>query len=225
MILDGVYRKKGNYIILNQLRYKGKNYNSIKKEVIDSISARTLDHRLEELTDIEVLRRELSEEMVPIKKKYSLTSKGIILLTFFEVLKQMFNNELKTSDFLDKFEDELEQNKNLNFGNVWNNFSKSIKKKEVIYTIRKEKPNKILKIERAGITVETDKGLDEISYENIENAWYSLVTKGFLQQQNHKDATYRSSFILTLFSQLPYVKVDEKGPLTIRLQNKSRDLT
>ncbi|KKL76699.1 hypothetical protein LCGC14_2042300 [marine sediment metagenome] len=70
MILDGIYRKKGNYIILNQLRYKGKNYNSIKRQVIDSISARTLDHRLEDLTDSEVLRSELLEEKGPIKKKY-----------------------------------------------------------------------------------------------------------------------------------------------------------
>ncbi|KKM91761.1 hypothetical protein LCGC14_1225230, partial [marine sediment metagenome] len=156
---------------------------------------------------------------------YSLTSKGIILLTFFEVLEQMFNNELKSREFLNKFEDELEQNKKLNFGKVWSIFAKFVKIKKVIYTLRKEKANKILKIEKVGITIETDKGKDNISYENIENAWYSFVTKGFLQQQNHKDATYRSSFILALFSQLPYVKVDEKGPLTIRLQNKPRDLT
>lgn len=217
-MLERDYRKKGNYLILSQLRYKGKNYNSIKKEVINSISARTLDHRLEELTELKTLTNKIFEDKVPIGKKYSLTSKGIILLTFFEVLELLFNNKLPTQEFLSKFEDELERNKNLNFGKVWETLVNLLKKNRVIHTISKNLPNKILKIDRRGITIETHKGIDAISYEKIEGAWYNLVTKGFLQQMNHKDATYRSSFILALFSQLSYVRIDEKGPLTIRLK-------
>ena len=57
-----------------------------------------------------------------------------------------------------------------------------------------------------------------IPIDKIEHAWINFVENGHLEQKDHIAATYRSSFILMLFSQLPFVKVDEGPPLLIKLE-------
>jgi DNA-binding HxlR family transcriptional regulator len=219
MIIDELFRKKGNYYILKALRYRGTNYNSIKDEVKGRISARTLDHRLNELTKFHILKEETIENKGPIKKKYSITEKGIIVLTTYEMIIDLIQNEMARDQFLEKFEENLEKNRKYNFENIWLELKDLISEKEVLFTLKKRKPNRILNVTDTGIVVETHKGEDKISIEMIEEAWNNLVNDGILYQKDYNKASYRSSFILSLFSELPYISASQKSPISVKLMN------
>ena len=221
MTIDELIRKKGTYSILKQLKIKSLNYNSIKRNLQEKISARTLDFRLKKLTQLGILECRMFNDSVPIKKKYSLTYKGLIALTCFESLENMIDNNAPPEDYLNKFSALLAKNANLNFNQVWEQLKKTLSNKKVLYTLKKEKANKIIKFDNAGITVETAEGEDKIGIEKIEEAWVNFVDKGFLQQKDYSEASYRSSFILALFSQLPFVEVNEGPPISINLHFKS----
>ncbi len=215
MSIDDLIGKKGNYQILKMLKFKALNYNTIKKRIIENFSARTLDFRLKELTNSGLLNRKILNEIGPIRIKYSLTNKGLIILTCFEVLEQLIAGQILPEEFQKEFSLKLTKNANLNFDKVWRQLKNILEDKKILYTLNKENPNKLLMIDDTGITVETSKGEDKIPISNIKEAWINFVEKGSLQQNEHKLATYRSSFILALFSQLPFVKVDKGPPLTI----------
>lgn len=218
MITENLFKKKGTYLILNLLKYKGLYYNSIKKEVEKYFSARTLDFRLKELLNFGIIDVEIKRDIIPNRKKYCLTDKGIISLTSFQVMEQLMNNQITPDEFLNKFSVQLLKNEKINFNKIWRELKNILKEKKILLTLKKKKPNRIKKIDDTGIIVKTEKGEDEISIKTLEEAWENFVKDGYLQQNEHFKASYRSSFILTLFSQLPFVKVDNGPPISIRLE-------
>ena len=218
MSLDEIIRKKGNYLILKKLKFKPLNYNLIKKNIIAKISARTLDFRLKELTQFCLIESKILDKTDPVRKKYSLTKKGLIFLSSFEALEQLINNQILPEDFNDKFSSRLVKNIYLNFDKIWKELKDILLYKKILYTLKTKSPNEILEINDTGIVVKTKEGIDKIPIDKIENAWINFVKDEYLERNNHNKATYRSSFMLTLFSQLPFVKVDDGPPLTIKLQ-------
>jgi DNA-binding HxlR family transcriptional regulator len=217
MTIDELIRKKGTFSILKQLKIKSLNYNSIKRNLQEKISARTLDFRLKKLTQLGILECRMFDASIPIKKKYCLTHKGLITLTCFESLENMIDNNAPPEDYLNKFSALLAKNANLNFNQVWEQLKNTFSDKKVLYTLKKEKTNKIIKFDDTGIVVETAEGEDKIPIEKIEEVWVNFVYNGILQQKDYSEASYRSSFMLALFSQLPFVQVNEGLPLSIKL--------
>ena len=218
MSLDNLIKKKGNYSILKLLKYKARYYNSIKKHIVEKISARTLDFRLKELTQAGLLKTEIFEKPGPLRKKYSLTKKGMIFLTCLEALDPLIADKIKPEEFQNKLQILLNNMEIVNFENVWSELKDILSKEDILYTLKKKRQNKIREIDDSGILIETNKGVDKIAIKKIKNAWLNLVEKGELLHSDYEASTYRSSFILTLFSQLPYVKINEGPPLSISLE-------
>ena len=110
------------------------------------------------------------------------------------------------------------ENRCSDFNYVWEQLKKIILEKKIIYTLKQNKPNKIIGMDNKGITVETEKGEALIAIHLIEDAWHSFIREGSLERNDHEKSTYRSSFMLALFSQLPFVEVDKSPPLSLRLK-------
>ncbi|MHA1395904.1 MAG: winged helix-turn-helix transcriptional regulator [Promethearchaeota archaeon] len=217
MSITNFIRKKGNFEILKVLKIKNKNYNSIKKEIVSFISPRTLDYRLRELVQMGIIQYFVFEENKGVKKKYSLTRKGIFILTMFEILDNLIKSDIFPKLTHEIFLNQLNKNLNLNFGEVWKKLKDILKKEKIIYTLKQKKPNKIVNFNDTSIFIETEKGNDKIRTEIIEDAWYNFVNDGILYRNEHNKASYRSSFIFALFSKLPFVKVSKNPPLFIKL--------
>ncbi len=70
----------------------------------------------------------------------------------------------------------------------------------------------------SGIMVQTDKGENFIPIGKIEIAWQNLVSEESLKRNEHEKSTYRSSFILALFSQLTFIEVNLNPPISLRVK-------
>ncbi len=215
MSLDELLRKKGNYHIIKELKYHGDNYNSLKEHLSHKISARTLDHRLNELTEWGILITEVYEKKGPIRKFYNLTEKGRILLASFEGIREILKSSMSMKAFLDYISKQMEPYKKLEFDYVWQEIKKLIKKGDNIYTLSEGRPNNIAEINNKGIKVKTKSGENFISIDKIRHAWKNLANDGILYQFNHKKATYRSSFMLALFLEMPIVEKREDPALAV----------
>lgn len=88
----------------------------------------------------------------------------------------------------------------------------------IIFTLKQQKANKILEINDNGILVEIEKGTELVKVEMIKKAWENLVKDGVLYADEHEKSTYRSSFILSLFSQFEFIQTSLKGRLSIKLK-------
>ncbi|MGV9172797.1 MAG: winged helix-turn-helix transcriptional regulator [Promethearchaeia archaeon] len=217
MSLGDFIRKKGNYPILSVLKYKGNNYNSIKEKVTPKISARTLDHRLNQLTDLGILTAERYDEKGPVRKFYNLTETGRIILATFESIRDLLKESMGLSSFLDNISAKMGKYKILEFDHIWRELSGKLGKGDTIFTLSQQSPNKIVEIDDSGITVKTQKGIDKISIEKIRHAWTHLAKDGILYRNDHEKATYRSSFMLALFTKLSIVKERNKPPLSVEI--------
>lgn len=215
MSLDDLLRKKGNYHIIKELKYSGDNYNSIKERLSNKISARTLDHRLNELIDGGVLTTEVYNKKGPIRKFYNLTDKGRILLATFDAIREILNSSMGLNAFLEYISEQMEIYKKLEFEWFWSEIKTRVKTGENIYTLSEDRPNKITEINEKGIKVKTESGERFISIDKIKHAWKYLAHDGILYQFNHEKATYRSSFMLALFSELPIVEKREDPALSV----------
>ena len=220
MSLDDLLRKKGNYPILNELKYRGDNYNSIKEQLDPKISARTLDHRLNELTEWNILTTEVYDRRGPIRKFYNLTEKGRILLATLEAIREILASSMNLNTFLEYISEQMEIYEKLEFEWIWSEIKTRVKKGESIYSLSEDRPNKIKEINEKGIKVKTDSGEGFVSIDKIKHAWKNLVQDGILYQFNHEKATYRSSFMLALFSELPIVEKREDPALAVIISLK-----
>jgi len=216
MLIDKILQKKGIYQVLKTLQISSKNYNVLKGEIRDYFSARTLDHRLKELLDLDVLRLKDSDEK-NLKSYYYLTERGRILFTVLDGLEQLFSERVEGAQFLNLISTNLKLNEALHFEAIWEELKDILANKSILYTLGKGKPNNILDVDDSGITVETGKGESLIEIEMIKTAWEYLVKDGFLHRSEHEKASYRSSFMLTLFNELDYVEIDQTRPLVIKL--------
>jgi len=89
-----------------------------------------------------------------------------------------------------------------------------------IFTLKRQKANEILEINDNGILVKTEKGTKLVKIEWIKQAWKNLVNDGILYRDEHEKSTYRSSFILSLFSHFDFIVTSSKGRLSIKLKKK-----
>ena len=105
------------------------------------------------------------------------------------------------------------------FENFWATIKNILPPGSVIFTLKENKPNEIVKVGDIGITVRTEGSPKIITKDLIKKAWHNLVNDGILYQRDHEKSTYRSSFILTLFSQLDFVNIIREGPLCVRLDS------
>ncbi len=142
---------------------------------------------------------------IPVKNRLSkITGKGPLNPSYGS--REAFSqNEKKTKSYT--FED------------IWKILAEIFETKKTINTLSKKKPNKIKLINKNGIEVETEKGINLVKKKIIKHAWKYLAKDGYLYQKDYKKSTYRSSFMLALFYQLPFVEIKEKRPISVKLVN------
>ena len=218
MSINNFIRKKGILNILKQLKIAPLNYNSIKKETNEYFSARTLDFRLKDLIEFNLVKNNLLERGKLAQYNYSLTNKGIMVLTMLELIEKLIQDEINIDSFQNLFSLKFMENRCSDFNYVWEQLKEIVLDKKIIYTLKQKKPNKITGIDKSGITVETEKGQDIIPIHLIEDAWHSFIREGSLERKDHEKSTYRSSFIVALFSHLPFIEVDKGPPLSLRIK-------
>lgn len=219
MLIDEILQKKGTYKILKILKISSKNYNSIKSEILNYFSARTLDHRLKELLEMNFIQLKERDEN-RIKSYYCLTKMGRIVLAVLDALEKLYSEKLDENEFLNLISHNLQINEALNFEVIWEELKVILKNKDILYTLGKNKPNKIIEFKNSGITVESEKGEDFIGINKIEKAWKHLVEDGFLNRSEHKKSSYRSSFILSFFHELDYIEIEQRKPLIIKIDKE-----
>ena len=217
MSVEWILRKKGTYLILKILKFKPLYYNSIKAEVIDGISSRTLDFRLKELLKLNLLNCEELEGSGFLRKQYSLTKKGCFILTILEGIEKIIIDEISTQNIPEQLARMFKKIDLYNFNLIWNQLKEIFSSDAVLFTLQKKKRNEIIELNDVEVIVKTEKGIDKIPLSDIENTWYNFIEKGELYQDDHQLSTYRSSFMLSLFSRLKYVRVNFEPKLSIHL--------
>lgn len=106
----------------------------------------------------------------------------------------------------------------LRFDELWVKIQRAIEPPITIFTLKRQKANEILEINDFGILVKTEKGTKLIKKEWIKQAWENLVNDGVLFRNEHEKSSYRSSFILSLFSRFNFIETSTKGRLSIKLK-------
>ncbi|MFX0072471.1 MAG: hypothetical protein ACFFAO_15410, partial [Candidatus Hermodarchaeota archaeon] len=117
------------------------------------------------------------------------------------------------------FKNDKNNSKILSFYEFWVKIQNKFDPPITIYTLRQQKANQILEINDMGILVETEKGTELVKIEMIEKAWENLVKDGVLYRDEHEKSTYRSSFILALFSQFDFIEANTKGRTHVKLKS------
>ncbi len=218
MSIEFLIRKKGITPVLKSLKFKALNYNLIKKKINDQISARTLDYRLKDMVNLGLLEVKGTNNVGLSTKKYFITEKGSLILTLLEMGEDIIKDEILIENASEEFSTKYFHNLFLNFDRIWIQIKQIIAKQPVIYTLKQKKSNTIVEYDDTGFHVQTEKGTTKIGIEKIEKAWLNLVSDGYLERDDHRKATYRSSFLLSLFSQLSFVEINEGPPLLIKLK-------
>ena len=102
---------------------------------------------------------------------------------------------------------------------------------QVIKTLGKARPNRIVSIDRDGLRVETDKSVREgqgpqlVPAWMVIAAWQHLTEHGRLSQSELLDNlnVKRSAFVCALLAHFPGVEVGEGGNIILRLATRARD--
>lgn len=224
-------RKKGIFEILSSLLFFPKRYNHIKEELVTSISARTLDHRLNDLIKTNLIEGRTLLNKIPEGTEYRLTSLGFlvqnILSTLFDFLISehdeicTLNNKenlRKNQDyFTNLFLEKVNTSIKFNWFSVWKDICKILNSFEYIETISHKKRNYIEEYDNERIIVTTEKGTKPVEVEDIIKVWNNLLQYKELDLIDYEKTTYRSSFICSLLSHLDYVEVIEERRKSIRL--------
>lgn len=112
----------------------------------------------------------------------------------------------------------FKSSKPLSFEELWVKIQQKFEPPMTIFTLKQQKANEILEINDNGILVKTEKGTELVKIEWIKQAWENLVKDGVLYRDEHEKSTYRSSFILSLFSQFDFIGTSSEGRLSINLK-------
>ncbi|MBA7540737.1 hypothetical protein ES705_33039 [subsurface metagenome] len=99
---------------------------------------------------------------------------------------------------------------------IWKYFEDNLPPGTVLFTLKSNNPNEIINFGNIGITIKTKDTLRIILKDRIEHAWINLVNDKVLFQGDHSKSTYRSSFMLALFSQLEFVEEMLQKPISIK---------
>jgi len=116
------------------------------------------------------------------------------------------------------FEINFKSVKPISFDELWVKIHDKFEPPMTIFTLKQQRANEILEINDNGILVKTEKGTELVKIGWIKQAWENLVNDGVLYRDEHEKSTYRSSFILSLFSQFDFIETSLKGRLSIKLK-------
>ena len=213
-----IIQHKGTREILFQMCILPKRYNQLKNELENKISARTLDFRLQELKRFKLIKQIDIPKSKPPYSEYILTPDGRIIESLIFSLSNLKITDIPTRLF-ENFNYNLSNLEKYNWNVIWTQLQKICEEKQVIETLsQQQKKNFIENISSEGITVNTDKGTRLVSIELLRQAWEHLVNDGKLLLNEHEKSTYRSSFICALLSELDYVSINYKRPISIYLK-------
>ena len=158
-------------------------------------------------------------EINPIFKEFLFKYGKIIeKVNIYEWLKFLQSRNPERVIPITLFEIEFNETKKLRFEDIWAKIRIIFEPPIAIFTLKQQKPNEILEINDAGIIVKTDKSTELVKIELIKKAWENLVTDRILYRDEHERSTYRSSFILALFSQFEFIESNIKGRTSIKLK-------
>jgi DNA-binding HxlR family transcriptional regulator len=213
-----IIQHKGTREILFQLRILPKRYNKLKTELENSISPRSLDFRLQELKSNNIIKQIDIPNSKPSSSEYILTPNGRILESLIFALSNLKIAEIPSLLF-ENLNYNLANLEKYNWDAIWTELQEICEEKRIIETLSsQQRKNVIENISAEGLTVSTDKGIRMISIELLRQAWEHLVTDGKLLLNEHDKSTYRSSFICALLSELDYVGINFKRPISIYLK-------
>ena len=213
-----IIQPKGTREILFQLRYLPKRYNQLKNELENTISPRSLDFRLRELKTNKIIKQINIPNSKPPPLEYILTPNGRIMESLIFSLANLEVPEIP-SQLFENFNYNLSNLEKYNWNAIWTQLQKICEEKQVIETLSlKRKKNLIENISSEGLTVSTEKGSRLISILLLRQAWEHLVKDGKLFLNENEKSTYRSSFICALLSELDYVGINYKRPISIYLK-------
>lgn len=158
-------------------------------------------------------------ELNPIFSEFLLKYGNIIeKVNNYEWLKFLQERNPHRTIDVSIFEIDFKSVKPLSFDELWVKIHDNFEPPMTIFTLKQQKANEILEINDNGILVKTEKGTELIKIEWIKQAWENLVNDGVLYRDEHEKSTYRSSFILSLFSQFDFIETSLKGRLSIKLK-------
>ncbi len=105
------------------------------------------------------------------------------------------------------------------FEAFWDILKEELSQMDTIYTLGQKKPNQIDKITDEGIYVTTTGESKLVKLKSIKTAWFHLFNDGILYRGDHKKASYRSSFMMALFSSLDFIDAHEDSPIYVRVKS------
>ncbi|MGY3716241.1 MrcB family domain-containing protein [Sutcliffiella cohnii] len=106
---------------------------------------------------------------------------------------------------------------------------------KIVYTLKSNKPNWITNLDDKGVYIETDASRKKynnneasrpyafIPFEFILKAWSEFLTARTASADDFVETRGRSSFLMALFSQLPFVEVIKENGIRIRLKEFQTD--
>ena len=141
MSVDWLLRKKGNYLILKILKFNPLYYNSIKSEIINEISSRTLDFRLKELLRLNLLNCKELEQSGFLRKQYSLAKKGYFILTVLEAMEKIIVDEISTQNVPDEIASMFKKIDLYDFNFIWSQLKEKLSSNSILFTLKKKKRN------------------------------------------------------------------------------------
>jgi len=158
-------------------------------------------------------------ELNPLFSKFLLKYGKIIeKVNNYEWLKFLQERNPHRAIDVSIFENDIKYSNLLSFEDLWARIQDKFEPPMTIFTLKQQKANEILEINDDGILVKTEKGTELVKIEWIKQAWENLVKDGVLYRDEHEKSTYRSSFILALFSQFEFIQISSKGRLSIKLK-------
>jgi len=158
-------------------------------------------------------------ELNPIFREFLLKYGNIIeKVNNYEWLKFLYERNPHRTIDVSIFEDNFKILNPLNFDELWVKIHNKFEPPITIFTLKQQKANEILEINDNGILVKTEKGTKLVKIDLIQKAWTNLVKDGVLYRDEHEKSTYRSSLILSLFSQFDFIDTSSKGRLSIKLK-------
>lgn len=158
-------------------------------------------------------------EINPFFKEFLIKYSAIIeKVNTYEWLKFLQSRNPERVIPITLFEVEFNKIKELRFEDLWTKIRNRFEPPITIFTLKQEKPNEILEINDTGIIVKTEKSTELVKIELIKKAWENLVNDRILYRDEHEKSTYRSSFILALFSKFEFIESNIKGRTSIKLK-------
>jgi DNA-binding HxlR family transcriptional regulator len=214
--LFDMLQKKGTKEILSQLRCSPKRYNQMKKGINEDFSSRTLDARLKELIDVGLITQREIIEKEDSANEYVITESGAVLESIIHELDKK-ENKPEGKEIFAEMETHFNAKRGLHWDEIWPQLKHIMQHQGYIETITQKKRNDIITITETEITIRTEKSTENVPVEMLKDAWYYLTADGTLAQNEYEKATYRSAFVVALFSQLPAVRIISTHPVIIAI--------